>query len=148
MNGLTRFDPFAEMRALQKHFFGEEWDSWATPLKSLQLATTDVYTKDDKELVIESHLPNFDKKDIDVQIDNGALIISGEKHEKDEDKGKKYVMRESSSSFYRRIRLPERADSNSIKADMKNGVLKVTIGLKKLPTPQRIEISEPKKSKK
>ncbi len=144
MNGLTRFDPFAEMRALQKQFFGEEWDSWATPLKSLQLATTDVYTRDDKELVVESHLPNFDKKDIDIHVDNGALVISGEKHEKDEDKGKKYVMRESSSSFYRRIRLPERADTKKIKADMKNGVLKVTVGLKELPQPQRIQISEGK----
>lgn len=51
-------------------------------------------------------------------------------------------MRESSSSFYRRIRLPERADPSSIKADMKNGVLKVTIGLKELPQPKRIHISE------
>ena len=148
MNGLTRFDPFAEMRALQKQFFGEEWDSWATPLKSLQLATTDVYTKDDKELVVESHLPNFVKKDIDIHIENGALIISGEKHEKDDDKNKKYVMRESSSSFYRRIRLPERADAGKIKADMKNGILKVSVPLKELPKPQRIEITEgrPEKS--
>jgi len=142
MNGLTRFDPFAEMRALQKQFFGEEWDSWTTPLKSLQLATTDVYTKDDKELVVESHLPKFVKKDIDIHIDNGALIISGEKHEQDDDKNKKYVMRESSSSFYRRIRLPDRADTGKIKADMKNGILKVSVPLKELPQPQRIEITE------
>lgn len=148
MNGLTRFDPFAEMRALQKQFFGEEWDSWSTPLKNLQLATTDVYTKDDKELIVESHLPNFDKKDIDIHIDNGVLVISGEKHEKDEDKDKKYVMRESSSSFYRRIRLPERADESNIKADMKNGVLKITIGLQELPQPKRIEISESQSAKK
>lgn len=144
MNGLTRFDPFAEMRALQKQFFGEEWDSWSTPLKSLQLATTDVYTKDDKELIVETHLPNFDKKDIDIQVDDGVLVISGERREKDEDKNKKYVMRESSSSFYRRIRLPERADEGSIKANMKNGVLKVTVGLKELPQPKQIEIAEGK----
>ncbi|MCA9331880.1 Hsp20/alpha crystallin family protein [Candidatus Saccharibacteria bacterium] len=144
MNGLTRFDPFAEMRALQKQFFGEEWDSWATPLKSVQLATTDVYTHDDKELIVETHLPNFSKKDVDIQIDNGALVISGEHHEKNEGKNKKYVMRESSSSFYRRIRLPERADSKTIKADLKNGILKITVALKEIPKPQRIEIHEGK----
>lgn len=146
MNGLTRFDPFAEMRALQKQFFGEEWDSWTTPLKSLQLATTDVYTKNDKELVVESHLPNFEKKDIDIHIESNALVISGEKHEKDEDKNKKYVMRESSSSFYRRIRLPERADTDNIKATMKNGILKVTVSLKELPQPKRIQISDKKQA--
>lgn len=137
MNQLIRFDPFAEMRALQRQFFG---DDFFTPLRSANLPTTDVYTNEDKELVVEAHLPNYEQKDINIQIDDSALVISAEKHEKEEDKQKKYVVRESSSSFYRRIRLPERADEGKIEAHMDNGVLRVTVPFKKLPAPKKIAI--------
>lgn len=137
-----KWDPFAEISALQKQFFG---DDWLTPIRSGSIPTTDVYTNDDKELVVEAHLPNFDQKDINIQVENGSLIVSAEKHEKEEDKKKKYVVRESSSSFYRRIQLPARANESKIAAQMDDGVLKVTIPLQALPEPQKIAISPGKK---
>lgn len=139
MDGLLKFDPFEEMRALQRQFFGN--DMFSLPFKGMQLPTTDVYTEDDKQLVVEAHLPNFSEKDIDVHVDKGNLVISAERHEKDEDKKKKYVVRESSASFYRRIKLPDRADESAVKADMNEGVLKVIVPLKSLPEPKRIAIS-------
>jgi HSP20 family protein len=138
MNKLTRYDPFADLMALQKQFFG---DDFFTPLKSVSLPTTDVYTNEDKELVVEAHLPNYNQDDIDIHMENGALVIQAEKHEKEEDKKKKYVVRESSSSFYRRINLPERADEDKIEAHMDNGVLKVTVPFKELPQPKKIAIN-------
>lgn len=138
MSSLVRFDPFEEIRALQKQFFGD--DLFTSQFKGLSLPTTDVYTEDDKQLTIEAHLPNFSEKDVDIQVDKGSLLIRAEKHEKEEDKKKKYVVRESSSSFYRRIALPEQADENNISADMKNGLLKVTVPFKKLPEPKKIAI--------
>ena len=133
-----KFDPFAEIQALQKQFFG---DDWFMPVKSMQLPTTDVYTSnDDKELHIEAHLPNFEQKDVNVHIDKGNLVIRAERHEQEKDKDKKYIVRESSSSFYRSIRLPEAADEDTIKANMKDGVLKVSVGFKELPQPKQIAI--------
>lgn len=137
MNKLVKYDPFAQLDALQKQFFG---DDLLSPLKGINIPTTDVYTNDDKELVVEVHLPNFDQNDININIDNGALVIQAEKHEKDEDKDKKYVVRESSSSFYRRIQLPERADSDKIEAHLDEGVLKVKVPLEPLPEPKRITV--------
>lgn len=141
MSNLVRWDPFAELSALQKQFFG---DDWMTPLKGVNIPTTDVYTKEN-ELVVEAHLPNFDQKDINIQIEDGALIVSAEKHEKEEDKGKKYVVRESSSSFYRRIALPKRADADKIDAQLNDGVLKVRVPLTPLPEPKKIAISSKSK---
>jgi HSP20 family protein len=138
MANLVRFDPFAELQALQKQFIGDDWSS--TMPKAMQLPTTDVYTEGDKQLVVEAHLPHFEDKDVTVNIDNGVLEIQAEKHEKEEDKAKKYVVRESSSSFYRRVRLPGQADAGKIKAHMDNGVLKVTVPFKKLPAPKKITI--------
>lgn len=141
MSNLVRWDPFAELSALQKQFFG---DNWMSPLKGINIPTTDVYTKKN-ELVVEAHLPNFEQKDVNIQVEEGALVISAEKHEKEEDKDKKYVVRESSSSFYRRIALPKRADADSIKARLDDGVLKVSVPLTPLPEPKKIAISSKKK---
>ena len=138
MSSLIKFDPFAEIQALQKQFFSDDWFS---PIKSMQMPTTDVYTsKDDKELHVEAHLPNFDQKDITINVDKGNLVIRAERHEHEKDKEKKYIVRESSSSFYRSIRLPEAADEESIKAKMKDGVLKVSVAFKELPKPKQIAI--------
>lgn len=145
MNGLVRFDPFAELNALQKQFLG---DDWASSLKGITIPTTDVYTNDGKELVVEAHLPNFNQDDISISIENGALVIQAEKHEKEEDKKKKYVVRESSSSFYRRIQLPERADGDAIEAHLDDGVLKVAVPLTPLPEPKKIAVKSRASSKK
>lgn len=144
MNNLIRYDPLAELNALQKQFFG---DDWLSPFKGVTIPTTDVYTNDGKELVVEAHLPNFAQDDVDIHIDNGALVIQAEKHEKEEDKSKKYVVRESSSSFYRRIQLPERADSDNVNAHLDSGILKVTVPLTPLPEPKKIAIGNKAKKK-
>lgn len=141
MTGLIRFDPFEEIRALQRQFFGD--DVINAPLKAMQIPTTDVYTDNDK-LTIEAHLPNFSDSDIDISVDKGALVISAERHEKEEDKKKKYIVRESSTSFYRRIQLPEHADESKIEARMDEGILKVAIPFKALPQPKKISIKKGK----
>ncbi len=143
MSNLVKWDPFAELTALQKQFFG---DDWMSPIKGVNIPTTDVYTKDNA-LVVEAHLPNFEQSDINIQVEDNALIVSAERHEKEEDKSKKYVVRESSSSFYRRIALPKRADANKIEAHLDEGVLKVQIPLTPLPEPKKIAIAT-KSSKK
>src|SRR5581483_10144199 len=96
--------------------------------KGVNIPTTDVYTKDN-QLKVEAHLPNFEQDDVDIRVENNALVISAERHEKEEDKNKKYVVRESSSSFYRRIALPERADVDKIEAQLDDGVLRVNVPL-------------------
>lgn len=137
MSNLTRWDPFAELSALQKQFFG---DDWMAPFKGINIPTTDVYTKGN-QLIVEAHLPNFEQDDINIQVEDGALVVSAQRHEKEEDKDKKYVVRESSSSFYRRIALPQRADAEKIDAHLDDGVLKVVVPLTPLPEPKKIAIS-------
>jgi len=141
MSNLAKWDPFAELAALQKQFFG---DDWMVPSKGMNIPTTDVYTKDNS-LIVEAHLPNFEQKDINIEVENGALVVSAERHETDEDKGKQYVVRESSSSFYRRIALPKRADTDNIEAHLDDGVLKVSVPLTPLPEPKKIAIAAKKK---
>jgi len=143
-DNLVRFDPFAEMQALQRQLLR---DDWLTPVAGIQMPATDIYTEGDKQMTIEVHLPNFADEDVNINIDNNTLEIQASKHEKEKDKNKKYVVRESSSSFYRRIRLPEQADKAKIAANMENGVLEVVVPFKKLPAPKKVAIKSksPKK---
>lgn len=134
----ARFNPLAELDALQRQVFGEDFLSRFTGGNT---PTTDVYTENDSQLTVEAHLPNFSEADIDVNIDEGALVISAEKREREEDKSKKYMVRESSTSFYRRITLPERADDSNVDARFENGVLKVVIPFKEIPSPKKIAIN-------
>ncbi|OYX42421.1 heat-shock protein Hsp20 [Candidatus Saccharibacteria bacterium 32-49-12] len=141
MSNLVKWDPFSELSALQKQFFG---DDWMSPFKGVNIPTTDVYTKDNT-MVVEAHLPNFEQKDINIEVENNALVVSAERHEKEDDKNKKYVVRESSSSFYRRIALPKRADADNIEAHLDDGVLRVSVPLTPLPEPKKVSITSGKK---
>ncbi|WP_136709119.1 Hsp20/alpha crystallin family protein [Agromyces sp. H66] len=133
---LSRFDPFAELSALQKQLFSDGLFGQARR----QMPITDIYTQDDSKLTVEAHLPGFSQDDIEINVDEGALVVRAERHEKEEDKGKKYVVRESSSSYYRRIQLPEQADQDAVSASFEEGVLHVTVPFKELPSPRKVEI--------
>ncbi|MDB5177199.1 MAG: hsp20 [Candidatus Saccharibacteria bacterium] len=137
MSNVVQYDPFAQLATLQQQFFG---DDWLSPFKGSNIPTTDVFTREN-QMIVEAHLPNFDQKDVDIRIDNNNLIIQAERHEKEQDKDKKYVVRESSSSFYRSIQLPSRANSDAIEAHLQDGVLSVTIPLAPLPEPKKIAIA-------
>lgn len=134
---LSRFDPFAELSALQKQLFSDGLFGQARR----QMPITDIYTEDDNKLTVEAHLPGFAQEDIDIDVDEGALVVRAERHEKEEDKAKKYVVRESSASYYRRIQLPEQADQDAVSATFDKGVLRVTVPYKELPTPRKISIN-------
>lgn len=134
----SRFDPWAELSALQKQLFSE--GLFGQGRRSIP--TTDIYTEDDSKLTVEAHLPGFADADIDIDVESGALVIRAEKHEKEEDKGKKYVVRESSSSYYRRIALPEQADEEAVQASFDDGVLRVTVPYKAVEAPRKIPITK------
>jgi HSP20 family protein len=107
----------------------------------------DVYTEGGKSLVAEVQAPGFTKDDIEVNVHDGVLEIKGEKHAKEENKGEKnrsYMVRESHQSFFRSIALPRIAEGDNVVAHFDNGVLKVTIPLKELPSPKKVAISDGK----
>ena len=128
MSSLTKYNPFEELRALQRQLFD---NPFTTTLS--QAVATDVYTVDNT-LVVEAHVPNFAEDDLDVSLDNGALVIRG--------KQRNYVVRESSTSFCRRVQVPDGSDAKQIKAHLEDGILRVTVPLKPLPAPQKIAVKK------
>jgi HSP20 family protein len=85
-------------------------------------------------LVVRAELPGLAREDVDVEIDDDALVIRGERHNDVEDENDGYYRSERSyGSFYRAIPLPDGIDPNAANASFKDGVLEVTLPK---PTPQ------------
>jgi HSP20 family protein len=82
----------------------------------------------DKEIEVIADLPGLEKKDIDISLDNGVLVIKGEKKEEYKETDKHvHRMERRYGSFYRALRLPTEVKSDKIEASFKNGVLKITL---------------------
>jgi HSP20 family protein len=79
-----------------------------------------------KELHVTAELPGLEEKDVNVEIDEGVLTISGEKRTEVEDEKRRYSER-SYGRFERRLALPDDVDEDNVKAAFKNGVLTLTL---------------------
>ncbi len=114
-----------EMDKLWNRFFGE-WPS-KEPSRGEWAPSLDVSeTKDN--IVVKAEVPGMDAKDIDISLTNDVLTVKGEKKQEKEEKEENYHRIERSyGAFSRSIRLPREVQSDKIKANYKNGVLKITL---------------------
>jgi len=89
-----------------------------------QLAV-DVYQTSD-EFVVKSPIGGIDLDDVKVMVDNGILIIKGERQEGKKEEGRDYFFQECHwGVFERQIILPEDVDPLKIKANLEKGILTI-----------------------
>jgi len=82
----------------------------------------------DKDYTITVEVPGVDENKVNVEIVDDTLVISGEKKQEKEEKGKDYHRMERSYGSFRRIlSLPGDADQQAVKASFNNGVLTLTM---------------------
>lgn len=88
----------------------------------------------DNEYTISIEVPGVEEQNIQLEITNNVLTVSGEKKQEKEDKEKSYYrMERSYGAFQRVLSLPEDVDQDEVKATFKNGVLTINIKRKALP---------------
>lgn len=116
---------------------------------AFSMPSVDIYSEDDKHMVVEMPAPGFKDEDIDIHVRDNVLEIRGQRSDRQEDGDKKrsYMVRESTASFARRVVLPEGADANRISAELDNGLLKITVPVER-PEARRIQISHGKSANK
>lgn len=99
-------------------------------------------TETDKGYEIAAELPGLEDEDLDVNVTDDVLTISGEKREEHEQKEKDYYVQERRyGRFSRSLRLPQDADAGNIKAHFDKGVLKVDIPRTRKPKKKGRKIS-------
>jgi len=100
----------------------------------------DVREEKDRYL-IDADLPGFNKQDLDLTFEDGLLTITAEKKQETENKGETYHVRERRiGRFTRSLRLPPNVDPQSIKANLRDGLLTVTIDKHESAKPHKIEV--------
>lgn len=114
------------MNLISRNFYLDDiFEDFISPFKETQMKC-DVYEKDG-DYHIEIDIPGFEKKDINLEVKDGYLIISAEKQDKVKDEGKDYIRRERKYGKYQRSFYIGDVESEKIEAEFKDGLLKILV---------------------
>ncbi len=131
MSSLIHWEPFHEIEEVTdrlgrvldrtlRRAFGRESLIPADWAPAVDISETD------KEYVIKAELPEVNKDDVRVNIQDDMLVIRGERRAEKEEKGRRYHRIERSyGTFARSFGIPEDADPTKITAEFRDGVLDV-----------------------
>lgn len=124
----TAFDPFARMRAEMDDLFGRYLrPAPMNGTNGAMLAACDV-AETEKAYEFKLDVPGISRDDIDIDFEQGRLTISGERHAEEVTEEKSYRRAERSyGAFSTGFALPADVDGNKIHAELKDGVLTVTV---------------------
>jgi HSP20 family protein len=130
MRELLRWDPFADMEPA--------WPSFESAT-----FVPDFEVKETKEgFVFTADVPGVAEKDLQVALSGNRLSVSGKREsEKTEQDDTYYATERSYGSFLRSFTLPEGIDADKIRAELKNGVLNLTIPKSPEAQPKKIAVS-------
>jgi HSP20 family protein len=145
---IVRWDPFRDLVTLQERmnrmfdesFRGASGGS-SDELGGAWAPAVDIY-EHDGSIVLKAELPGVDPKDVDVRLENNTLTLRGERKVDNEVKQDSYQRVERAyGAFTRSFTLPSVVDQEKIKADYKDGVLKITLPKRDEAKPKQINIA-------
>ena len=94
-----------------------------------------------KEYLIKVELPEVQKDDVKVTVESGTLTISGERKAEKEEKGRRFHRVERYyGQFERSFTIPDDAEANDVRAEFKDGVLRVHLAKSEKARPKQIEV--------
>jgi HSP20 family protein len=101
----------------------------------------DIYEQNGN-IVLKAELPGIDPKDVDVKVENNILTLRGERKLDNEVKRENYHRVERAyGTFTRSFTLPNVVDTEKIKAEYKDGLLRMTLPKKDEARPKQISIN-------
>ena len=139
---LTPFDKMFD-QIINSQFPEIEKQIGVKPFQGTAYPKVNVYEYDDKVGVI-AEIPGLDKKDLMIEVEDGKLTISGDKHGTFDVKDAKVIRRElKQSSFKRQFELGDLLDGEKVKANFKDGLLSIEIPKiePKIPEKKLVKIS-------
>lgn len=136
---LIRWEPFREMDDLFRRYAGlgirllrSENGDW-TPAANI--------SETDKEYLIKAELPEVKKEDVKITLQDGVITIQGERKQEKEEKSENEIRVESFyGTFSRSFSLPDNIDPAGVRAESKDGVLRVHIPKMAAAKPKQINV--------
>ena len=136
-------DPLRELEQLQRRMnwlfqggFGLErlpWQVGVYPLVNL--------SEDRDHIYVRAELPGVRAEDLEITIQDNALILRGERKIASEEKEVNYQRRERESGFFRRVlALPSPVQADKVEASCKDGVLTIKLAKPEEVKPRKIQV--------
>lgn len=145
---VIRWEPVREIGSLQQEvnrLFGSFFDTQAgvgNGVAARRWIPAMDLVEEGEEYVLRADLPGVAESDIEIELDDDVLTISGERKSEHEEKRDGYRRIErSSGSFSRTLTVPEGIDPERIEARFENGVLEVRVPKPEQRKPRRVAIS-------
>jgi HSP20 family protein len=146
---LIRWEPARELQSMQSEMnrrFGTFFDS-TTPRNGARaslrrwIPAMDVAETDD-HYVLRADLPGLSESDVNVELEDNVLTISGKRSiEHEETKNGYHRVERSYGSFTRSVALPEGVDADGIQANFDKGVLEVKVAKPEQIKPRKVAIT-------
>lgn len=126
-------DPFVSLQREINRAFDDIWRSFDAPLSSYGRGvgaafgwpSVELY-ENDKALTLTAEVPGMSEKDVEVLLEDDALILRGERRSEHRDEERQFTERYY-GRFERRIPLPVEVQADKIEAKVKDGMLSVTL---------------------
>lgn len=139
MSALARWDPFRALRRVDEvdDLFREFFQRDADVIRpAAEVAESD------GEVTVKMTVPGVEKDQLQITVHDDILTVRGEMRKEQEEKKKNYYRQEIRyGAFHRTVSLPCDVDAAQTKAELKNGVLVVTLPKAKQPKAQPIKIT-------
>ena len=141
---IVRADPFRDLFDLQDHLFrtfgsavrGRE----DTPMAAGWSPLVDVF-EDADSLMLKVEVPEVDAKDVEILVEGNTLTLRGERKLENEEKRDGYHRIERTyGTFSRSFTLPATVDADQIRAESKDGVLRIVLPKKAETKPRQIKV--------
>jgi len=134
---LVKPEPFSrEIDRMFDAFFGQNEQQarrWVPPMDLVEA---------DDHFVLKADLPGLGEGDVNIEVQDGSLTISGERRAEHEEQERGwYRIERAFGSFNRSLSLPDGVDPDAIEATFSQGVLELRIPKPEQRKPRRIEIS-------
>jgi HSP20 family protein len=144
---VVRWDPFRDLGMLQDRMnrlfddAGRTWRNDEPAATTSWSPAVDIF-ETEGEIVVKAELPGMDRKDITLHLENNVLSLRGERKFEKETKDENYHRIERSyGTFSRSFAIPATVDEEKIRADYKDGVLKIILPKKEQAKPKQIKIA-------
>jgi HSP20 family protein len=142
MNGRATWDPWHEMRRLQRdmeHLFADATPGWRWPLSGEYPPIN--LTRSDDGLVLEALCPGVDRASLDVRVVGDAATVRGERKQEVDVQEERYHRRERPlGAFSRTLSVGERLDADGAAGTYTNGILRVQLRRAPATEPKKIPI--------
>ena len=143
---IIKVDPLREFAVMQdrlNRLFGNVYlRDEDTGFRGNWVPSVDIYETEKHDLVLRAELPGMTQQDIEVTVENGNIIIKGEKKFDPEVKEEHYRRIERAyGTFHRSFTLPTTVDAGKVTAEYKNGVLTITLPFKEEAKPRTVNVA-------